>query len=146
MSEQGDAREALDQAAAVASQMRARGRWHVPLILLLGALMAGLVLAAGMLLTAPNQGLAFALALLPLLGLVIYTASQPVIPRYHKQMYALVTPLGALIYTVTVVFGAVFFPKALAWWLPGAAGCTLPFLLAAVLNVRSRRETGSGLR
>jgi hypothetical protein len=89
-----DARESLDQAAYLAQRMRAQGRWHRPLIALLGLAMFAAVLVSGMALPPPLQTAGFTLAVLLLMGLVIYTASRKVIPRHHKLLYSLVTPLG----------------------------------------------------
>lgn len=135
-----DARESLDQAAYLAQRMRAQGRWHRPLIALLGLAMFAAVLVSGMALPPPLQTAGFTLAVLLLMGLVIYTASRKVIPRHHKLLYSLVTPLGVLLYTLTVVLGQVFFPKVLWWWLTGSILSTLPFWIIIAVNAATGRR------
>lgn len=141
VSEDRGARASLDRAAFLAARMRAHGRWHRWFIALLGLVMFALVLGSGLLLRPPLRGVGFTLALMSLLGLVVYTASRRVVPRHHRLLYAVVTPLGALVYALTVVLGAVFFPGVLWWWLVGAALCTLPFWVFVLVNVSVGRRS-----
>jgi len=140
MNEERNARESLDQAAFLAQRMRAQGRWHKTIIALLGLAMFVAVLASGMALQPPMQLTGFTLALLLLIGLVVYTASRKVIPRHHKLLYSVVTPLGALLFTLTVVLGPLFFPKVLWWWLTGSILCTLPFWIIIAVNAAASRR------
>lgn len=141
MSEGRGARESLDRAAFLAGQMRTQSGWHRWLIALLGLAMFTLVVVSGLLLRPPLQGGGFALALISLIGLVVYTASRRVVPRHHRVLYAVITPLGALVFTLTVVLGGVFFPGVLWWWLPGAAACTLPFWAFILVNMSASRRS-----
>ncbi|MFB9628681.1 hypothetical protein [Nonomuraea helvata] len=140
MDEDRHAREALEQADVLARRMRAQGRWHVTVIALLGLLMFALIAAGGLLTDPPLQGGWFVLALMTLLGLVIYTASRKVIPRHHRLLYSVITPLGAALFTLTVVLGPVFFPGVIWWWVIGAAASTLPFWIVIAVNLSTRRE------
>jgi hypothetical protein len=139
-----EAQEALTVADELSSRMRRKGRWHVTSVFLLGVAMLVLTLTYGLLIDSPAQSTTSVLLLIPLFVLVVYTANQSVVARYHRTLYSIITPLGAVFYTVTVVFGKVFFHDALWWWVPGAFLCAVPFFLVALLNLRAGKDAKSG--
>lgn len=79
------------------------------------------------------------LLLLPLLALVIYTATRPVLPRHHRAFYAVATAGGAGVYSLTVTIGSTCFSGQPAWWLPGAVACGIPFLAIGILERKADR-------
>lgn len=134
------AQDALASAEALASRMRRKNPWHVTVVFILGLAMLALTLTYGLLIEPGTNSTTAILLLIPFFALVIYTARQPVVPRHHRTLYSIITALGAGIYTITVVFGAVFFPGAPWWWIPGAFLCAMPFFLVGLLNIRARRD------
>ncbi|RCG30544.1 hypothetical protein DQ384_14655 [Sphaerisporangium album] len=130
----------MSRAGEPAAWTRRERWWHVGSVFLLGLAMLVLTLAYGLLMDGPAQSTTFVVLLIPLLVLVIYTARRPAVPRHHRTLYSSVTPIGAVLYAITVVFGRVFFPSALWWWVPGAILCALPFFLVGLLNLRAAGE------
>ncbi|GII62084.1 hypothetical protein Skr01_21690 [Sphaerisporangium krabiense] len=134
MSEDGNARESLDQAAYLAGRLRAQGRWHLWGIALLGVIVFVAILASGMLLEQPAQLSGFMVALVAMMLMVIYTSTRRVIPRHHKILYSVAFPLGALLMALTTTLGPVLFPHVLWWWTAGATASTLPYWAVIVAN------------
>ncbi|MFI6499647.1 hypothetical protein [Nonomuraea typhae] len=133
MAEDQSARESLDRASRLSGQMRKQGRWHRAVIAMLGATAFALIVAAGIL-PASIRAAAATLALLCLMGLVVYSASRRVVPRHHRLLYSLVTPVGALLFTLTVLLGWVYFAGVWWWWIAGATASTLPFWTFVIVN------------
>jgi hypothetical protein len=135
--DQKEAGEALASADTVAARIRAGHGSHGLLLSLLGAAMAAMTAAYGLLGEAPSGYGLQAVLLVPFFALVIYTATRPVLPRRHRSWYAVTTACGAGVYSVTVAVGTAVFPGEPLWWGPGAALCAAPFLVVAALDRRA---------
>ncbi|WP_055699100.1 hypothetical protein [Streptomyces silaceus] len=141
MMDKKEAREALASADALASRMRGGGnRRPGPVVFLLGLAMTVLTAVYGLLIEPSSQYAVPVVLLIPFFGLVIYTATRPVLARHHRTLYALTTTAGAALYTLTVTLGTAFFSGEPLWWLPGAVLCGVPF---AVIGVLDRRTAGT---
>ncbi|MFC7976605.1 hypothetical protein ACPCSP_24495 [Streptomyces cinereoruber] len=139
-----EAREALASADAVASRMRGGNRRPGPLVFLLGLAMTLMTAAYGLFVESSTPAAVPVLLLIPFFGLVIYTATRPVLPRHHRTLYALATTAGAAVYSLTVTLGTAFFSGEALWWVPAAVLCGLPFFVIGALDRRAARTPGTG--
>ncbi|MCX5451422.1 hypothetical protein [Streptomyces nigrescens] len=138
-----EARKALASADALASRIRRGARWRAPLVFLLGLVMMLLTAMYGLLIQPSVRYSVPVVLLLPLLVLVIYTATRPVVPRHYRALYAVITAAGAGIYTLTVTLGTALFSGEPLWWVPGAALCAVPFFLVGILERKALSTTES---
>ncbi|MCP9985739.1 hypothetical protein LUX01_02530 [Streptomyces sudanensis] len=146
MMERDQAREALASAESAASRMRRAGRRpHTALILLSGVVMMALTAVYGLLVQPQVPYAVPVLLLLPLLALVIYTATRPVLPRHYRPLYAVTMATGAGVHSLTVTIGSARFSGEPAWWLLGAVLCGVPFLVIGVMERKAGR-TAEGER
>ncbi|WP_214326806.1 hypothetical protein [Nonomuraea sediminis] len=134
------ARQALEGVDALAAGMRAKARSRAWLAFGLGVAAAVILVVFGVLVPQPASYAITGVGIVPLMTLVIYTATRPVVPRHYRTLYALCTTTGALLYSVVVTVGSAVFPGSLAWWLPGALVTAVPFFLVGYLDLRATRR------
>ncbi|MEU9003194.1 hypothetical protein ACFWBI_20375 [Streptomyces sp. NPDC059982] len=143
MMDKKEAQEALDSANALGSRIRRGARWHTPLVFLLGLVMVVMTAIYGLLIQPAVQYAIPVVLLLPFFALVVYTATRPVMPRHYRTLYAVITAIGAGIYSLTVALGAALFRGEPLWWIPGAILCGMPFFLVGILD-RKAGNTAEG--
>ncbi|MFI6597064.1 hypothetical protein ACIBHX_12455 [Nonomuraea sp. NPDC050536] len=134
------AEQALADARAAGSRIRAKARLHAVVAAGLGVLAVVILLVFGVLVPPPASYAITAVGLVPLLVLIVYTSTRPVVPRHYRSLYALCGAGGAGIYSAVVVVGSAVFPGSWAWWLPGALVTAVPFFVVAYLDLRAGRE------
>ncbi|MEV6672410.1 hypothetical protein [Streptomyces sp. NPDC051162] len=138
-----EARDALASADVLASRIRSGTRRHATLVFLLGLVMMVLTAVYGLVIQPSVRYAVPAVLLLPMILLVIYTATRPVVPRHYRVLYAVITAAGSGIYTLTVTLGTALFSGEPLWWVPGATLCAVPFFLVGILDRKAIRTTES---
>jgi hypothetical protein len=93
-----------------------------------------LLVTYGVVLKAPTVSTMSVLVLLPVFALMIASASVSGVPPRRRMLYNILTPITGGLVAVTLVFGMVFFPGSVVWWVPAALLSAAPFLAIALLH------------
>lgn len=72
-----------------------------------------------------------------------YASREPGAAGEFLRRHARSVAVWAVLYFAVVSAGVIWFPSALAWWIPGAAVTATPWFVAAYLEMRDLRRTGS---
>ncbi|PDP85339.1 hypothetical protein CQJ94_22805 [Glycomyces fuscus] len=135
-----EALDALEQAEAVGTRARSRGRWYTVYAAVFGVATLALVLVLGLfpsppVIIASTVGFGVVTA-----AMTAFAVRQPVHPRGHAALHLWTMGVWGVLYTTTLFVGMYAFPQDPAWWVPAALACAAAPLAAAYLSLRRSRS------